>query len=207
MVQKSLIWAMTVSQTKLKRKSTARIKIASSLLSSWQILYTSIRAFFSHSLIYEDQWSISSASNKGLLKDVLLNLFSQPWGHTITAVHSCFVCLDIGKTHVVSVIVTAFPWKTPGQPACFRLRLCWLWGQQAKTCLGGYRSKRYLHWADSWPVCCLSGSDLCSVRWGKCGRELQEDPDAAFEIAAHSSQQHFSGSTWSACVSPRDSER
>lgn len=52
-------------------KSTARIKIVSSLLSSWQILRTLRAAFFSRSLIYEDQWSISPASNKGLLKDVL----------------------------------------------------------------------------------------------------------------------------------------
>lgn len=118
--QKSLIWATTLSQIILNGVSTARIKIASSLLSSWQILST-LSSFFPHSLIYEVHWSISSASNKGLLKDVLLNLFSQPWGHTITAVHSCFACLGIGRTRVLSVIVTAFPWK---RHVCPQFSLC-----------------------------------------------------------------------------------
>lgn len=151
---------MTLGQTKLKSVSTARIKIASSFLSSWQILCTSRAAFFPRSLIYEDQWSVSSASNKGLLKDVLL--FSQPCGHTITAVHSCFVCLDMGKTRVLSVIVTAFPWKTLGQPACSQLTLCPpLAVESASQTLFRWLQKQA---ADSWPICCLSGSDLHLVR-------------------------------------------
>lgn len=151
---------MTLGQTKLKSVSTARIKIASSFLSSWQILCTSRAAFFPRSLIYEDQWSVSSASNKGLLKDVLL--FSQPCGHTITAVHSCFLCLDTGKTRVLSVIVTAFPWKTLGQPACSQLTLCPpLAVESASQTLFRWLQKQA---ADSWPMCCLSGSDLHLVR-------------------------------------------
>lgn len=48
-------------------------------------------------------------------------------------------------------------------------------------------------------MCCLPGSDLCSVKWGKCSREL-EDPNAACELAASSSQQH--SPSWLVCVNP-----
>lgn len=105
-----------------KWKITARLKIASSLPTNGQILRISAIALFSHPLVCEVQWPISSSSKKGLLKDVLL--FSRPWGHTITAVHSCFSHLDIGRIRERFVIVTEFPWKAQWQPVHTWLGLC-----------------------------------------------------------------------------------
>lgn len=127
---------MTVSQTKLKRIEMPR---AFPPLKLTNLMHLKNSLFFF--LIFEDQRSISSNSNKGLLKDVLLNLFSQPWG-----IHYCCSLMVCLFRYVLSVIVTAFP----RQAACSHVPDSgsthhWPWSHQAKPCVDAYRSKWYLY--------------------------------------------------------------
>lgn len=115
--KKSLIWAMTVSQTKLKRMKMAR---ALSPLKLTDLMHLKNSLFFfalphlRRPVIYFiclKQRTLERCSPKFIFSTL---------GHTITAVHSCFAYLDIGRVHVLSLTLAAFP----GQAACSQFRLC-----------------------------------------------------------------------------------
>lgn len=193
---------MTVSQTKLKRMKMARIfpplKLAD-LMHFKNSLFFFLRPHLWRPVIY------FICPKQRTLERCSLKFIFSTLGHTITAVHSCFACLDIGRIHVLSVIATAFP----GQVACSRFGLCPpLAVESASQTLFRCLQKQTvsLLQADTWPVWCLSGSDLHLVRWENLVGNWIRTSNAAFDVTASSSQRHSSGSTWSACVSPCDSK-
>lgn len=136
---------------------------------------------------------------KGLWKDVLL--FSRPWGHTITAVHSCFSRLDIGRRRECFVIVTELPWKAQWQPARTWLGLCSSSAVVSKPNHAAEASSIFIkRIADK----CVASYRLICAQWEeKCSRPGARPQMLLLKLAAAcSSWQHSYRSTWLPCDDP-----
>lgn len=172
MVQKSLIWVVTVSQTKLKRMKMAR---AFPPLKLTDLMHLKNSLFF---LPLPHLWRpviCFICLKQRTLERCSLKFIFSTLGHTITAVHSCFACLDIGRIHVFSVIVTAFP----GQAACSRFRPCPpLAVESASQTLFRCLQKQMVSLL-SWYLTSVMPLRFWSVlsEMGKPSRKLDKDPE------------------------------
>lgn len=163
---------MTVSQTKLKRMKMARV-IPPLKLTDLMHFKNSL-FFFSLSHLWRPLIYFICLKQRTLERCSLKFIFST-LGHTITAVHSCFACLDTGRIHVLSVIVTAFP----GQAACSRFRFCPLLAMEsANQTLFRCLQKQMVSLL-SWYLTSVMPLRFWSVlsEMGKRSRKLGKDPE------------------------------